>query len=215
VADQEQGFRLNALDRVISTISPEWGLRRIKARFNEHRAMAVLPYIQPSYKGARTDSAVTKNWRVRGGSPQSDHEPVQQSLRARSRDLVRNSPVASSASNTATTHIVGTGLRLQSKIDGDVVGLSPEAVAEKQRELERFWAYQKSRLDYEGSEPFAVLQAVAFRGTFESGDVLAVRRSDPQPEDLIGLKVQLVEADRISDPRNMTFRDNLLNILLY
>lgn len=199
----------NVLDRLAMAISPKWGVGRLQSRIQAAHAANVLPRIGHTWKGARSDAPSLKKFNARGGSPRSDLEPEQGTLRARSRALVKNSPLASSASNTACTHVVGTGLRLQSQIDADVVGLTPEQAAEKQGEFERFWRYQQKRLDFESSEPFSVLQAIAFRGTFESGDILAVRRRDPRPGDLIGLKVQLIEADRVSTPRDKLHDDHV------
>jgi lambda family phage portal protein len=59
----------------------------------------------------------------------------------------------------------------------------------------------QNRLDFENDVTMMDLQAMVFRGVFESGDILMVRRRDFRPGDIIPLKVQLVESDRISNPR--------------
>ena len=52
-------------------------------------------------------------------------------LRERSRDLIRNSPLACGALNTTVTSVIGgTGLVNQSRIYTDVLGLSEEEAAD-------------------------------------------------------------------------------------
>lgn len=141
-----------------------------------------------------------QEWDPYPGDPNSDHLPGAASLRGRSRDLARNAPIATGALNTAVTSTVGTGLRLQSQIDADVLGLEAEDAEAWQRQAERIWKVTKDRLDLEGELSQAATQNLVFRSALESGDVLVIRRYRPMPGDLIGTKVQLVEADRVSNP---------------
>jgi lambda family phage portal protein len=67
----------------------------------------------------------------------------------------------------------------------------------------------KDALDFEGDVTMMDLQQMAFRGVFESGDILAVRRRDSRPGNLIPLKVQLIEADRVSNPNNVMDSDRI------
>ena len=97
------------LDKAISWVNPSAGLKRWKAR--THLAML------GGYTGARRDRRQTQTWNTAGGSADAvslDDLPV---LRDRSRDLLRNAPLATGAVNTLITNVVGTGLRPQSHID--------------------------------------------------------------------------------------------------
>ena len=74
------------VDKAISWVAPQAGLRRWQARTH----MAMLG----GYTGARTDRRQTQTWNPIGGSADSvalDDLPV---LRDRSRDLLRNAPLA-------------------------------------------------------------------------------------------------------------------------
>ena len=97
------------LDKAISWVAPSAGLKRWQAR--THLAML------SGYTGARRDRRQTQTWNAAGGSADAvslDDLPV---LRDRSRDLLRNAPLATGAVNTLITNVVGTGLRPQSHID--------------------------------------------------------------------------------------------------
>lgn len=195
------------LDRAIGFVSPERGVRRLAARIQEanaHKLAASLGYV-----AGRSDRKSLQEWHPVAAAPNEEFNYQSETIRGRSRDLTKNSPIASGASNTATTNVVGTGLRLHSRIDGDALGLSDEQVSEKQRELERLWRIVQNNLDFEGDVRMAGLQAMAFRGVFESGDILVVRRRDMRPGDMIPLKVQLIEADRISNPNNESDTDRI------
>ena len=162
------------------------------------------------YVGGRSDRKSMQQWQPFGGSASSDHLPQQDSLRSRSRDLARNSPIASGAIRTNVTAIVGTGLRVQSQIDTDLLGLSDEQAEAWQREAERIWSFAKDRLDIEGELTYAAQQGLVLRSKLESGDVLVLMRFKPSAGDLFGTKIQLIESDRISNPNNQMDTDRVV-----
>lgn len=139
--------------------------------------------------------------RSRAGGADSDFLPQQYTLRARSRDQARNSPVvAAAAIDTQVVSAIGTGLRVRSQIDRDVLGLSESEAEAWQQRAETIWEIGARALDLEGELAFPSLTRLAFRSILESGDVLVIRRFRPRPGELIGTKLQLVEADRVSNP---------------
>ena len=80
------------LDKAVSWVSPQTGLKRWRARTH----MALLG----GYTGARTNRRQTQTWNPASGSADNvalDDLPV---LRDRSRDLLRNAPLAVGAVNT-------------------------------------------------------------------------------------------------------------------
>ncbi len=101
----------NLIDKAISFVSPSTGLKRWQARTH----MAMLG----GYTGARRDRRQTREWNAVSGSADNvtlDDLPI---LRDRSRDLLRNAPLATGAVNTLVTNVIGTGLHPQSHIDRD------------------------------------------------------------------------------------------------
>ena len=123
-------------------------------------------------------------------------------LRARSRDLARNVPLAGGALNTMVTNVVGTGLTMQSRIDADALGLDADAADAWQRATEREWrGWAESRwCDATLGQDFYGLQSLAFRSALESGDVLAITPAIPRPGSSYRLTVQMIEADLLCNP---------------
>lgn len=152
------------------------------------------------YNAGRRDRRALRKFKPRAGSADADTLPDLPTLRARSREIERNIPVASGAIATTTTHVIGDGLQLQANIDAAALGLSPEAADRLEREQEREWALFCRTADFTGVQCFDEQQELAFRSALQSGDVVALRRFRRDPGEAYGTKVQLIEADRLCNP---------------
>lgn len=154
------------------------------------------------YTGARIDRAQLSRWIVQGGSPRADIIRDLPTLRARSREQMRNAPVALGALNTAVNHVVGTGLSCRPTINGKLLGLTDEQVTAWQDDAAfRFdeWACSiesdaARRLDFYG------LQELAFRSFMESGDGFVLTPRLARADGAVRLALQLIEADRCCNP---------------
>lgn len=204
MADQS-GFpiRANLVDKVVTYFAPQRGLARSVARLRLG--------LSGGYTGARTDRAALKEWNPRLDSADSAIIPDLQSLRARSRDIVRNNPVAESILGVTVTNAVGMGLHPVPMVDRDVLGLSEEQAAKWAEMAERVWWHwaANQRCDISGRQNHAAQQRTVLRSWLESGDVFAVRRFRKRKGDLFGLKVQLLEADRVSTPTGRWHEEQL------
>lgn len=205
VGRQTVEVRQTLVDRLVEAISPKAGMDRLRARVQMEMASP-----QGGYQGGRRDRRQTRNWRPVAGSANADIQPDLPDLRARSRDLARNIPIATGAINTAVTNIAGEGLAASPSIDRQVLGLSDEAAEEWERAAAKEWALWCSCADFTGVQDFNGLQGLALRAALESGDVFAVRRYRDDPGDAYGLKVQLVEADRVSNPNQRADQDGMI-----
>jgi lambda family phage portal protein len=124
--------------------------------------------------------------------------------RAFSRDLVRTAPVATGAIQTRASHIVGTGLTLQSRIDAEELGLSADEANAWQSFVERrfkVWA-NSPYADALGELCFYELQDLTLRSHDTSGDVFALLANKRRTGWPFRLAVQVIEADRVSNPDN-------------
>jgi lambda family phage portal protein len=122
--------------------------------------------------------------------------------RAFARDLGRNNALAAAAKDTLVQNAVNIGLSLNSQIDYEYLGISKEQAQLKQKELERLfvlWA-NDPRCDIEGHQTFAELQALVVGSTWESGEVFGGLPIVNSNALVSRLRVQLIEADRVSDP---------------
>ena len=164
----------NWLDKTISYFSPEKGLKRLEAR-------ARLS-IAGGYVGARRDRRQTKSWDISDGSADNVTLPDLPALRERSRDLIRNAPLACGAVNTVVTNVVGTGLKVQSHIDREILKLffkGEEDFDKFERDAERIfrnWA-ESTDSDATRSQTFSEIQNLILRSTLESGDIFILKRN--------------------------------------
>lgn len=189
---------------------------RLAARHQSRRARAASAALRlfgtGGYNGARTDRPALKNWTPFLGGPNSDTLPDLIALRARSADLERNAPIAAGVLNTNVTSTVGTGLRPQSTIDAEFLGLTDDQADAFERDAERVWALwaETTQCDLAGRLDFYALQGLALRSTLGRGDVFAIRRFVQRPGDVLATRVQLIEADRVSNPNNGVDTDRLM-----
>jgi lambda family phage portal protein len=181
----------NRVDKLISYFSPILGARRARAR--------VFEALIGSYNGASRSRRAVKEWNVPTGDADSDVLWDLPLLRDRSRDLIRNAPIATGAIGTSLANVVGTGLKLQSRIDTAFLGMSDDEADVWENNTEREWRLwsESQECDISRTLNFFGLQALAFRQTLENGDVFALLPRINRNGSPYSLKVQLVEADRV------------------
>jgi len=192
--------KLSLGDRLASFINPLKGIERIKTK--------TLAMASGGYVGGARDRRSMRNWWTTETSANNDISPDLPKLRTRSRDLIRNVPLATGAISTVVTNVVGDGLVLQSQIDRDVLGLDQEQADAWQKKAEREFAIWAKRPDFTDRLNFDAMQALVMRSVLESGDVFVVRRRRLDKNDTYGLKLQLVESDRVS---NENFKINTMS----
>ena len=196
--------RPNIIDRVVGFFNPVAGAQRYLARGK----MALVG----GYHGGSHVRAAMRNFKPGAGSPEVDINLSLPDLRPRSRDLARNCPPATSAIGTNVTHVIGTGLAMQPRIHRDILGLEDEAATEWESTTKRkFELWANSRLcDAEMTNTFPELQAIVFRSMLESGDVLALLPQIDRPGWPYKLAIQLVEADRLSNPNRRMDSESII-----
>lgn len=159
--------------------------------------------------GASWRKKALKGFDAPSGSPHEDIDFNNYTLRQRARMLYMAAPIATSAVKTNRTNVVGVGLKLKSRIDREVLGLSPEQAEEWQKATERefnLWAVDKRACDATGMNNFFSLQQLALVSWLLSGDCIGVlKQYDTDKLRPYALHVHLVESDRIATPN----KDNI------
>lgn len=147
-----------------------------------------------------------KGFNAPSGSAHEDIDFHNYTLRQRARMLYMSAPIATSAIKTNRTNVVGVGLKLKSRIDREVLGLTPEQAEEWQNTTERefaLWAENKTACDATGMNTFYGLQQLALVSWLLSGDCIGVMKQyKTSPLLPYSLRVHLVESDRIATPGN-------------
>lgn len=121
----DKNQKANILDRAISWVSPEFGIRRLRAR----AALESLGY------NAATKGRRTSGWQTTGASANAVISSDLPTLRQLSRDLYRNNPLARKAVNEICTRAIATGIqpkpRTPNKRVNDLIGKAFNAWAEQ------------------------------------------------------------------------------------
>ncbi|ECD6517266.1 phage portal protein [Salmonella enterica subsp. enterica] len=201
---------MNTLDRLISYISPNRALKRNVAR----EKMRIMNSGYGNYGASATKKSM-KGWRSRGGSAKEDIEDNIPSMRERSRDLYMGVPLATGAIKTMRTNVVGSGLRLNSQIDYEYLGMTAEEADEWETIVERefsLWA-DSMHCDLQRMNNFYELQQIAFISMLQSGDVFVSLPMEERPGMPYDIRIHLIEADRICNPQGsqLDIRNEIVN----
>lgn len=145
-----------------------------------------------------------KGFNAPSGSAHEDIDFHNFTMRQRARMLYMAAPMATSAIKTNRTNVVGVGLRLKSRIDREVLGITPDQAERWQKDTERefsLWASDKRACDATGMNNFYGLQQLALVSWLLSGDCIGVIKQRKTTQLLpYSLRVHLIEADRIATP---------------
>lgn len=152
------------------------------------------------YQGASSKKRSLREWWPAARSADQDTIPDLPTLRSRSRDLERNSPIAGGAVETVCMSVIGDGLKLSSNVNRKVLGISDDAADDWESQAELIFRTASRQLDLTRVQHLGEMEDMALRTQLVSGDLLVIRRFKKRPGDLLGLKLQFVEADRIATP---------------
>ena len=189
------------LDRAATAISPRWGAHRMRDR------MAIGAFSRASESGYVVPGSQRKSMkgvRATANSPDDDTISRMSGMRALSRDLYMNAPLAASILQRHQTLNIGSGLQVQSVIDREVLGLSVDEAEARERELERefdLWA-ESTSADFEGMLCFGELQALGYFNLLLNGDFffIPVWRESPEQDFPYKLCIKLIDADLVRNP---------------
>lgn len=163
-----------------------------------------------SHSGASHQKRSFKGYNVSSGSAHEDIDYNNQTLRERGRDLYMSAPVAASALNTVRTNVIGTGLKLRSSIDRELLGMTSEEAEAWQKKTERefaIWAEDKRSCDATGLNNFTSIQQLVMLSWLMSGDVFVlIKKAKSSALRPYTLRLHVIEADRCRTPIEGGFR---------
>ncbi|AKL95006.1 phage portal protein lambda family [Clostridium aceticum] len=199
---------MNIIDKMYAVIAPKEALRRTVAR--KHLEVLNSGY---SHHGASRTKKSLLGWLSTGGSAKEDIADNLALLRERSRDLFMGVPLATGAIKTTRTNVVGSGLKLKAQIDAKFLGMSDEEADEWEEKVERefsLWA-DSVHCDAQRLNNFYELQQLAFLSWLMSGDCVVLLPVISRPNMPYDLRIQLIEADRVSTPYNKKNEDKIVS----
>lgn len=174
------------LTRALAGLSPARARRRMAERLAYEQLAAVARGYDAAGRGRRF-----ANWRAPATSANAEVEVAAEILRARSRDLVRNNPLAANGVQVLTSNIVGTGITPR----------AATAVPAFNAQVDRLFADWSRRCDWTGQTDFHGLVALAVREMIEGGDVFVQRRWLRKDGARVPLALEIKEAEHLDAAR--------------
>ncbi len=171
---------MNWLDNLISFFSPEWGARREAWRQNLEE---IRNYDAGDY------SRGNANWRVMNQSAEYTDKYSRDNVRARARDLERNSDMMNSVIGAYKRNVIGGGYTLQTKTGNDKLNDTIEAAWKK-------WC-KKQNCDVTGTQSFMQIMRMCVKRKKVDGGILIVKRYTK--DGFLPFKLQTFEVDELDN----------------
>lgn len=167
------------LDNVIAAISPEAAYKRETYR----KAYMELK----SYYDAADHTGSNQNWRVSNTSAEYTDRGSRDDVRARARDLERNSDIMNAVAGAFTRNVVGGGYQIQVKTED----------AELNKNIERAWKKwcKKQNCDVTGTQSLNQMIRMAVKRKKIDGGILFVKRYTS--EGFVPFQLQMIEVDEL------------------
>ena len=166
---------MNIIDRVVGWFDPRRGLARMAWR-DELR-----------HYDAGDDSRLNANWRAINSSAEQTDRYSRDTVRARARDLERNSDMLNGVMGAFVRNVVGGGFTLQAET-GDT---------DLNQQIEKLWAQwcKKRNCDVTGTQSLSQMLRMAVRRKKVDGGMLFVKRYTG--DGLLPFKLQAMEVDEL------------------
>ncbi|ODR35489.1 phage portal protein [Eisenbergiella tayi] len=169
---------MNWLDNAISFLSPEWGAKREAWRKYGDEIR--------NYDAAGNGNG-SANWRVMNQSAEATDRYNRDTVRARSRDLERNSDMLNSVVGAFKRNVFGGGFSLRAKTGEDSLNT----------ELEKAWKRwcKKQNCDVTGTQSFNQIMRMCVQRKKVDGGILILKRYTSQG--FIPFQLQTMEVDEL------------------
>lgn len=205
IGQRQVNVGLTVADRVVNWFDAERGAKRFQNRVR----MAM-------FSGGYASADKSRRANQLGGKREMDADsailPDLITLREDSQNLARNNPLAGGALKVNITKVIGTGLRVKSKVDRKALQLSDEQAEAWERAAEREFllATETREIDAERELPFSLLQGLVFLRVLEDGDALVNLPRFSRPGSPYKTKLELIEAARICNKDFAADTDNTI-----
>ena len=189
-------IKLNLIDRAVRYLNPSAGIERVRSR-------AVFSRLEEhGFITGGSSKRSMRGWNPPEQTADQDIIPKQSSMRASSRDLYMNTPLATGAIRRLKSNAIGFGLRLQCRIDRETLGLSDEKADAWEMNTEREWLSYSESIECDASRTlkFPQLTSQAFFSTLLNGDTFTLLPKIPRTGQVYDTRIHLVEGDYVCNP---------------
>lgn len=153
---------MNWLDRAISAVSPAWAYRRESWR----------SALRGFYDSGDMDRLNSK-WSAINATAEQADRAQRDIIRARARDLERNSDIAESIIGPMERNVIGSGIRVEAKVTKKD-NTEDEELNHQIEELFKEWCRGRN-CDVTGQQSFYEMQRMAIRRTIVDGGIIFVK----------------------------------------
>ena len=135
-------------------------------------------------------------------SPEEDIEDNKDVLMGRSRQLSMGNALAVSAFKKFGTNVVGTGLKLKSMLDAEILRISEQQAEELEDKLEMYWEYWAETIecDFERQCNFYQLQSLAMLTKLRDGECFVALPFRRNPGEVFDLKIRVLDSALCTSP---------------
>lgn len=174
---------MNILDSIIAVVSPRRGAERMAYR-------QAIEEMRSAYD-VGDNSRLNANWHVSNASGEFTDRDSREIIRARARDLERNSDMMNSVISAWVRNIIGGGRTLQAKTDN----------MELNKQIEHLWRQwcKKRNCDVTGTQSFTQILRTAVERKKIDGGVLFIKRYTKNG--IIPFQLQMLEVDELDITR--------------
>ena len=153
---------MNWLDRGIGFLSPSWGYRR----------MAWRQAVRGFYDSGNTDR-LNSGWTPVNATAEQTDSPQRDIIRARARDLERNSDIAEAIIGPLERNVVGIGIKVQAKVKKPD-GTDDDDLNQQIEDLWNDWCKPRN-CDVTGLQSFVEMQRMAIRRLEVDGGIMFIK----------------------------------------
>lgn len=179
---------MNALDRAIGLLSPEWAYKRASWR----------TALERNFYDSGSSNRPNGQWTTVNATAEQTDQGQRDIIRARARDLERNSDIAESILGPMERNVVGTGIRVQAKVQKED-GTEDEELNQKIEELWEEWCRARN-CDITGQQSFTEMQAMAIRRLVVDGGIIFVKVYTK--DGIVPFSLQAREVDELDTSMN-------------
>lgn len=178
---------MNFIDKTIGVFSPRAAYNRAKWR-EAYR----------SFYDAGSHDRPNDGWSVINSTAEQTDKIQRDIIRARARDLERNSDMAEGIVNSFERNIIGTGMTLQAKVKNED-DTENEKLNDQIEELWEEWCRARN-VDISGQQSFKEMQRMAIRRLQVDGGIIFVKVYTN--DGLLPFKLQVREVDDLDNLKN-------------
>lgn len=161
------------------------------------------------YRGNRRGRSLG-GWQTRTSTANQDLAYSLQDLREDSNDLVLNNAMARGAVETYCTNVVGAGLKLNSLVDYNFLGITEDEAEIWEEQVEREFDLFCKDCDLTRLNSFSELTELVLRSTLVNGDVFANLPMIDRPGITYKTCINLVEGHRVATPPGKRDGENMI-----